>query len=114
MGVAVLTTASSVQCPHGGQATLTTANSVAKADGAAMLLQTDQHTISGCPFQVPVGVGTKPQPCVILRWTSGATQTKVNNTPVLLQTSSGLCYSAESIPQGPPVVVQASQRVTGS
>lgn len=113
MSVPILTTASTVQCPHGGSVSLTTANTVAKVDGSAMLLLTDVHTVSGCPFQIPIGTGTKPQPCVTVRWTVGAAQTKVNQTPVLLQTSVGLCYSAEQIPQGPPVVVNVQQRAKG-
>jgi hypothetical protein len=44
---------------------------------------------------------------------TGATQTKVNQTPVLLQTSSGLCFSAEQIPQGPPVITQVQQKAKG-
>jgi hypothetical protein len=46
-------------------------------------------------------------------WQVGATQTKVNSTPVLLQTSVGLCFSAEQIPQGPPVVVNVQQKALG-
>ncbi|HEY8610110.1 MAG TPA: hypothetical protein VIL69_02325 [Roseomonas sp.] len=113
MAVPVLTTASTVQCPHGGRATLTTANALAMDNGAPLLLLTDTHVIAGCPFQIPIGTGTKPQPCVILRWTSGAVFTRVNGVPVLLQTSTGLCFSVEQIPQGPPLVVQASPAVKG-
>jgi hypothetical protein len=83
------------------------------ADGAPMLLLTDVHTVSGCPFQVPIPAGTKPQPCVTVRWTVGATQTMVNSTPVLLQTSVGICFSAEQIPQGPPTVVNVQQKAKG-
>ena len=42
MGSTILTTASQIQCPHGGQATLITTNTNAKA-GTAMLLETDIH-----------------------------------------------------------------------
>ena len=114
MAVPILTTASSVSCPHGGTLSLSTSNAVAKAQGSPMLLLTDQHSVSGCPFQIPVGVSTKPQPCVLARWTVGATQTKVNQTAVLLQTSVGMCYSAEQIPQGPPVVNNVQQQAKGS
>lgn len=113
MSAPILTTASTVLCPHGGSVTLSTANAVATIDGAPALLLSDVHTVSGCPFQVPVGVGTKPQPCVTLRWTVGATQTRVNGTPVLLQSSVGICYSAEQIPQGPPVIAQVQPRAKG-
>jgi hypothetical protein len=40
---------------------------------------------------------------------AGATQAKVHGVPLLLQNSVGLCFSAEQIPAGPPVVVQVQQ-----
>jgi hypothetical protein len=113
MPVPILTTMSTILCPHGGSVALTTANTMVDIDGGKALLLTDQHSVSGCPFQVPIGTGTKPQPCVIVRWLgSASTQAKVNGTPVLLQTSTGLCFSAEQIPQGPPVVAAVQPRAT--
>ena len=38
---------------------------------------------------------------------------KVSGTPALLQTSVGLCYSAEQIPQGLPIVVNTQQITKG-
>ena len=108
--IPILTTLSTVQCPHGGSVILTTSNATTQIDGGFALLQTDVHSVVGCPFTTPV---PKYQPCVSVRWLTGATQTKVNQTPVLLQTSSGLCFSAEQIPQGPPVVTQVQSRVKG-
>jgi hypothetical protein len=108
--VPILTTASTVLCPHGGSLTLLTSNTIAQVDGSMILLVTDQHPISGCAFMV----GTKPQPCVLARWLVGATQTKVNQVPVLLQNSVGLCYSAEQIPQGPPNIVSVQQKAKGT
>ena len=108
--IPLLTTLSTVQCPHGGQAILTTANTVAQVDGGFLLLQTDEHSVVGCPFTTPV---PKPQPCIKIRWVTGATMTKVNQTPALLQTSTGLCFSAEEIPQGPAVVVQTQTKARG-
>lgn len=108
--IPVLTTASSVTCPHGGTVTLTTANTVVQVDGAYALLQSDVHSVVGCPFTLPNGT---PQPCMTVQWTSGATQNKVNQVAVLLQTSSGLCFSATGIPQGAPIVTQAQAKGTG-
>lgn len=110
----ILTTASTLMCPHGGQIQLSTSNSQALIDGSPALLLSDRHTVSGCPFQIPVGPGTKPQPCVSVQWLVGATQTRVGGVPVLLQSSVGLCLSAEQIPQGPPSVSQVQQVVKGS
>ena len=49
----ILTTLSSIQCPHGGTAILTTANTVAQIDGGYALLLT-MRTVVGCPFTTPV------------------------------------------------------------
>jgi hypothetical protein len=73
----------------------------------------DTTTVAGCPFQVPIGTGTKPQPCVKVQWTVPASRVKVNGQFVLLSTSSGICQSAEQIPQGPPSVVSTQTRVKG-
>lgn len=102
MSVPICTTTSTILCPHGGTVLLLTANAVMSVQGGYALLETDVHSVVGCPFTV----GIKYQPCVAVRWSNGATQTKVNNIPVLLQTSIGLCQSAEQIPQGVAMVSQ--------
>jgi hypothetical protein len=104
MSIPFLTTASTVMCPHGGTVSLSTSQADVTVDGSPVLLESDQHGVSGCPFQVPIGTGTKPQPCTTVRWQLGATQCRVNGTGILTQSSIGMCYSAEQIPQGPAVV----------
>ena len=106
--IPILTTTSTVMCPHGGQALLLTTNTEALIDGAPALLQTDVHPIVGCPF-TPVAYS----PCVTIRWLTAATQTSVRNVPVLLQTSVGLCLNAAQAPQGTAIVVQVQQRGKG-
>ena len=109
----LVTTASSVQCPHAARATISSSNVRVKAGGTPVALQSDVTTVAGCPFQVPIGTGTKPQPCITVRWLVPATRVRVGGTPILLQSSSGLCQSAEQIPQGPPTIVQTQTRVKG-
>jgi len=106
--IPILTTASTVMCPHGGLAQLITVNTDAVLDGAPALLQTDLHPIAGCPF-TPVAYS----PCVTIRWVTGATLTKVHGVPVLLQNSVGLCLNAAQVPQGTAIVVQTQQRAKG-
>jgi hypothetical protein len=69
----------------------------------------------GCPFQVPVGAGTKPQPCVTVKWGNLSARVAVMGQPVLVQATpgpgAGVCQSAEQIPQGPPVVSAMQTRV---
>jgi hypothetical protein len=100
-------------CPHGASVTLTTSNTVAMAEDAPFLLVTDIHTVSGCPFVIP-GTPPVPSPCVTVQWLMGAMQTQVNGTPVLLQTSVGLCISALQVPQGPPVIANVQQQAMGT
>ena len=107
--IPILTTTSTVMCPHGGMAQLVTTNTEALIDGAPALLLTDVHPIVGCPF-MPVAYS----PCVSIRWITGATQTSVRNVPVLLQTSVGLCLNAAQAPQGTAIVVQVQQRGKGT
>ena len=106
--IPILTTSSTVMCPHGGMAQLITTNTEAVIDGAPVLLQTDMHPIVGCPFTPAVY-----SPCVLIRWVTAATQTAVRNVPVLLQTSVGLCLNATQVPQGTAIVVQVQQKGKG-
>jgi len=107
--IPILTTASTVMCPHGGSAVLTTSNVEAKFAGAPALLQTDVHSIAGCAFTIPAG----PLPCLTIQWVTGAVQTKLHGVPMLLQTSVGLCLNAAQAPQGPAIVVQVQQLAKG-
>ena len=103
-----ITTTSTLQCPHGGTVSIVSSNTQVKAGGAALALATDTFTISGCPFQIPVGPGTKPSPCLQVQWVVKDLRTKVKEQQTLSTASVGLCLSAEQIPQG-PVVIHASQ-----
>ena len=106
--IPILTTTSTVMCPHGGMAQLITTNTEAMVDGAPLLLQTDVHPIVGCTF-TPVSYS----PCLTIRWVSAATRTSIRNVPVLLQTSVGLCLNAAQAPQGTALVVQVQQKAKG-
>ena len=103
----VLTTMSQVMCTHGGTAVLTTANTMSKVDNAPVLLETDIHSVAGCPFTLPSG---KPQPCIRIEWTMGATMCKSDGTPVLVQSSVGKCISAEGAIQGVALIAQTQTK----
>jgi hypothetical protein len=70
----------------------------------------DSFLVAGCAFTVPPG---KPQPCVKVQWMVPATRVRIGGQFAILQSSSGLCQSAEQIPGGPPSVVVSQLRVTG-
>lgn len=108
MATDLLNRNSTIQCPHGGQALLTTANSKVSADHAAVLLESDIHTITGCPFTV----GNSPSPCVRIDWSGGASMVKVNGTAVLLKTSIGQCLNGAGGLQGMAVVVNTQMKAS--
>ena len=110
---ALLTTASSLQCPHGGTVSIVSSNTQVSA-GAALALAIDTFTISGCPFQIPVGTGTVPHPCVLVQWLVTNMKCMVNNQPTLSESSKGLCLAADQAPQGSVSVVSTQTKAEGT
>ena len=80
---------------------LTTSNTKMKVEGSPALLESDIHSVAGCPFTLP---GPKPSPCIRIEWTLGAIMCKVNDTAVLIQSSIGKCISAEGATQGVAII----------
>jgi uncharacterized Zn-binding protein involved in type VI secretion len=98
-------------CPHGGPVQVLGGNPRVTLDGMPVATMADQYVVSGCAFTVP---GPKPQPCLRVQWLTPAVRVLVGGSPVILQSSSGLCFSPENIPQGPPTVVATQPRVVAS
>ncbi|MFD8495101.1 hypothetical protein [Amycolatopsis sp. NPDC059657] len=98
-----------VMCPHGGRATLLPSQSRVQAGTQPVATLADVYTIAGCAF----APGGKPQPCVTIQWVTPSARIQVNGQPAILQSSVGLCQSAEKIPQGPPLVTVVQQRAAG-
>ena len=97
-----LTTAATVTCPHGGQATIVPGQSAAVA-GAAICTESDQVTIAGCPFTI----GPNPSPCLTVQWQSSSLSTKLGGVAALTVGSVGLCLNPASAPQGPVLLAPA-------
>jgi hypothetical protein len=95
---------------HGGQISVVAANRVTM-NGQPVGTVADQYPIAGCPFQIPVGAGTKPQPCVRVQWTVPATRVTTMGKPLVTQASTGLTLSVEQIPQGAPAMTTVQPRV---
>jgi hypothetical protein len=100
-----------ITCAHGAKATVMPSQQRVRVADNFVAILADATTVAGCPFQVPIGTGTKPQPCVKIQWTVSATRVKVNRQFALVQSSTGLCQSAEQIPQGPPTIASTQVRV---
>jgi hypothetical protein len=102
MGEPLLTADATVTCPHGGQATITPAQS-AVAAGDSVCTESDQVTIAGCPFMI----GNTPSPCVSVQWQTTSTSSKAGGAAILTTGSEGLCFSAASAPQGTLILAPA-------
>ena len=110
MGSPLFHVGAQAMCPHAGQVSTVPGSARVTVGGQPVATMADTYPIAGCPFTVPPG---KPQPCIKVQWLVPATRVTAGGQPVILSTSSGLCLSAEQIPQGPPSVVVTQMRVTG-
>ena len=105
-----LTPGASLNCPHGGKATIVPSAPRVLVAGQPLALLNDVTMVAGCAF----AVGPKPQPCVKILWLAGTTRVLAAGRPVLVQAATGLCQSVEQIPQGPPMIVPGQARVMAS
>lgn len=106
----LLTTASTILCPHGGQAILFSSQTRVTAGGQLVLVESDQHPIVGCPFTV----GPKYSPCVRIQWVAAVARVSLGGVAPLVQSSVGLCLNAEGAPQGTAIVASAQPRASAS
>jgi hypothetical protein len=107
-----------VQCPHTAPATGTPSAPRVLVSGQPVATVSSPWAVTGCLFQIPVGTGTVPQPCVRVQWATPSARVKVGGSPALLQpfpaAGAGACLNAEQAPQGPPVVSQLQLRAAGT
>ena len=108
----LLTVQSTLMCPHGGSVSIASSNTKVSATNAALALATDTFTVAGCPFQIPVGAGTVPHPCVSVKWIVPNVRTSVSQTPTLSTGSVGLCLASDQVPQGAVVISQTQAKAS--
>lgn len=107
-----------MQCTHAAKATIAPSQPRVLVSGQPVATMASVIAVAGCPFQIPVPGGTKPQPCVTVKWAMPSTRFLVAGQPAALIPAPGpgpgICQSAEQIPQGPPAVSVVQTRVIGS
>ena len=103
---ALLTTSSSLMCPHGGTVTGTPGATRASSD-STLLRASDSFSIAGCTFNV----GGSPQPCTTVQWIVTAQRVKHEGDFVLTESSVGLCIGPA--PQGTVIVAATQSAVSG-
>ena len=102
----LITTASTLMCPHGGTVTGSPGATKVTAD-AVVLRSSDTFSIAGCAFNV----SGAPQPCTQIQWVSTAQKVKHNGDFVLTEASVGLCLGPA--PQGAVIVSATQAKVSG-
>jgi hypothetical protein len=111
----ILHTNALVQCTHGIPAQIAPVQPRVLVSGQPVATMASVMLVAGCPFTIP---GPKPQPCVTIKWLMPSVRVLVMGQPALLQPSpgpgSGLCLSAEQIPNGPPIVSAMQPRVVAT
>ncbi|MGI5400823.1 hypothetical protein ACQEVG_15460 [Streptomyces sp. CA-135486] len=99
---------STISCPHGGRIVPASApSSGVRIDGYQVSTAADVFIVTGCHHTID-GV---PHPCATVRWTPHRDSVLVDGSPVLLDSTSALCFSAALVPQGPPVVAASTRGV---
>lgn len=105
-----LTTASRLQCPHGGTVQILSSHPAAAACGHPIATVGDTFLIVGCPFLLPPAI---PSPCLTVKWLVSDRVGTVRGSATLSEGSAGMCMSAAQLPQG-AVIVQQTQSVLGT
>jgi hypothetical protein len=104
----LLTTASTLMCPHGGTVTAVPSSGRVSVQGSPVVVSTDTFTIAGCPFML----GTSPHPCMLVDWQHPTQKTKAGSVATLTEASVGFCKAADGAVQGPVQVVSTQQKAT--
>lgn len=113
MGANIVQVGATIMCPHQGMITAKPGNNRVKLSGNAVTTESDMFSVQGCTFQIVVPP-PKAQPCMQVQWMKTSTRVRVGGQKVVLMDSTGLCKSAENIPQGPPQFMVVQQRVKGT
>jgi hypothetical protein len=105
----LLTTTSSMMCPHGGIVQAVSSNTKAKAAGAYILRSSDTFTIVGCT----VNILGAPHPCLQVQWVQTALKSQAVGDFTLTAQSVGLCVAADRAVQGTVLINATQPQVSG-
>jgi hypothetical protein len=96
---AALTTASTLQCVHGGTVTATASSSALTVGGSPVLVQADlaTATITNCP-NTNASAGQVPCVAITSVATGASTTLTVAGQPAMLATASGLTNGSPPLP----------------
>ncbi|MEM9190799.1 MAG: hypothetical protein AAGF12_16565 [Myxococcota bacterium] len=96
MAAALITTKTTMVCPHGGTVIATKLVPGAKVMGGEVLTLADAFQITGCPFML----GNTPHPCVTIQWQPKGTGPRSPEGELLTSETIGICQGPSGAPQG--------------
>jgi hypothetical protein len=105
----LLTTASTLMCPHAGTVSAITSNARASAGSAPLVRATDTFLIAGCTFQI----SGAPHPCMKVQWLVNDLRSQVLGDYTLSEASVGMCLAGDQAPQGTVIISNTQQKVGG-
>ena len=105
----LLTTSSSMMCPHGGTVSAISSNTKAKAGGDYILRSSDTFMIAGCALNV----AGAPHPCMQVQWVQPALKSKAVGDFTLTAQSVGLCVAGDQAVQGTVLINSTQSKVSG-
>ncbi|WP_137113310.1 hypothetical protein [Mesorhizobium sp. GR13] len=108
MGSPILTTASTILCPHGGRVVPTSPDGRALAMGQPTLAATGSFVVTGCPHAAPDG---RPDPCATVHWVSSGSRVRAGGLPILTQISQGVATSARGTAAGTVMIAETQSRI---
>ena len=98
----IVTTASVIQCPHGGTALLVDALERVLVDGHPAAVADTTDSVAGCPNQPA---------CHHITWTVDDAAVCIDGRPLLTTGTVGVCQSGDGDVNGPPRFVTNQLRV---
>ena len=105
----LLTTSSSMQCPHGGMVKVISSDTRVQAVSSFVLRSSDTFTIAGCSFNL----GITPHPCVLVQWVQPSLKSQAMGDFTLTEESLGLCVAADMAVQGTVLINFTQAQVSG-
>lgn len=108
MGSPLVTVGTQIQCNHSGSAVTSRPSLRVKVSGQPAVLRSPPLLVAACPAKLPNGT---PAPCVLVNFSVATLRLKIEGTPVLTDSSTGICIGPLGVT---PTIQPGQQRVKGT
>ena len=94
-----------IRCPHGGNIQIVPSQPRVSVNGQPIATVASPAAVAGCQ--------SIQAPCLRVQWVTGAARVRILGVPALLSDSTGVCTTANGLPQGGPIIISTQVRVRG-